>query len=230
MGKSFPKRLASNLLLLYEDRDIIVLDKPAGLLTIASANRREKNVYGILCEYFSKKGGGGGSPAVVHRLDRDTSGVIIFARSGWVKKKLMDNWDKTVKERRYICVAEGEFSAEEGVIDLPLGEDASGRVIAKKDGKPAVTQWKLLRRGNGFSLLRLELRTGRRNQIRAHLYALGHPVAGDKKYWAKTDPLKRLCLHAEKISFYHPKDKTLMEFESPFPSGFSRLTKLEVIL
>ena len=173
--------------------------------------------------YNYRKRGGGGSPAVVHRLDRDTSGVIIFARSGLIKKKLMDNWDRAVKERHYICVAEGEFTGEDGVIDLPLGEDASGRVIVKKDGKPAVTQWRLLRQGNGFSLLHLDLITGRRNQIRAHLYALGHPVAGDVKYWAKTDPLRRLCLHAEKISFYHPKDKILMEFESPFPSGFSRL-------
>ena len=223
--KSFPKRLAAGLTLLYEDRDIAVLDKPEGLLTIASAGSREKTVYWILSEYYRKKGGGGGSPAVVHRLDRDTSGLMIFARSGWIKKKLMDNWDETVKERRYICVAEGEFKEEEGIIDLPLGEDASGRVVAKKDGKPAVTHWKLLRKGNGFSLLSLELVTGRRNQIRAHLSALRHPVAGDKKYWAKTNPLKRLCLHAEKISFYHPKDNKLMEFESSSPQEFSRLCR-----
>ena len=223
MGKSFPKRLASNLLLLYEDRDIIVLDKPEGLPTIAPANRREKNVYGILCEYYSKKGGGGSSPAVVHRLDRDTSGVIIFAKSGRVKKKLMDNWDEIVTERRYVCVAEGVFAEEAGVIDLPLGEDSSRRVVVKKGGMPALTRWKLLRGHSGYSLLSLELETGRRNQIRAHLAALGRPVAGDKKYWAKTDPLKRLCLHAGKISFYHPRDGKLMEFESSFPQEFSRL-------
>ena len=222
MKKNFPKRLASGLLLLYEDHDIMALDKPEGLLSIASANQREKNAYRILCEYCSKRGGGG-SPAVVHRLDRDTSGVMIFAKSGRIKKKLMDNWEEAVTERRYICVAEGEFGEDEGIIDLPLGEDSGGRIIAKKGGKPAVTRWKLLRRKNGYSLLPLELETGRRNQIRAHLAALGHPVAGDKKYWAKTNPLKRLCLHAEKISFYHPVNKKQMEFESPAPQGFFRI-------
>jgi len=92
-----------------------------------------------------------------------------------------------------------------------------------KNGKPALTRWKLIKERNGFSLLSLELETGRRNQIRAHLAALGHPVAGDKKYWAKTDPLKRLCLHAETIAFYHPRDGKLMVFESPAPLGFERI-------
>ena len=218
------RRLASGLILLYEDHDIIVLDKPAGLLSIAAAGRQEKNAYWILAEYLRKRGGGGGSPAAVHRLDRETSGVMIFAKSGWVKKKMMDNWNESVAERLYICVAEGIFTEKEGIIDLPLGEDAGGRVVVRKDGKPAVTRWKLIQTRNGYSLLSLELETGRRNQIRAHLAALGHPVAGDKKYWAKTDPLKRLCLHAQKIGFYHPRDKKLMEFESPVPSGFNRIS------
>ena len=223
MKKTFPKRLASGLVLLYEDRDIFALDKPEGLLSIASGDRREKTAYWILADYLRKKGGGSGSPAVVHRLDRDTSGVMIFAGSGWIKKRLMDNWDRAVTERLYVCVAEGEFTGEEGVIDLPLGEDSSGRVVVSKDGKPAVTRWKLLKKRNGYSLLSLELETGRRNQIRAHLAALNHPVAGDRKYWAKTDPLKRLCLHAEKIAFYHPRDGKLMDFESAVPPGFGRI-------
>ena len=215
------KRLAAGLLLLYEDRDIIACDKPAGLLSVAAGGRREKTAYWILSEYLRKKGGT--PPAVVHRLDRDTSGVMIFARSGWVKKKLMDNWDEIVTERCYVCVAEGEFTGSEGIIDMPLGEDKSGRVIAVKNGKPALTRWKLLKASNGYSLLSLELETGRRNQIRAHLAALGHPVAGDKKYWAKTDPLKRLCLHAEKIAFHHPRDGKLMEFESSIYFSPARL-------
>jgi 23S rRNA pseudouridine1911/1915/1917 synthase len=216
-------RLASGLALLYEDRDIIAVDKPAGLLSIATRggakSGREKTAYWILAEYLRKKRRG--PPAVVHRLDRDTSGVMIFALSRWVKKKLMDRWDETVTERRYVCVAEGVFAEEAGIIDLPLGEDAGGRVVARKDGKPALTRWKLLKERNGYSLLFLELETGRRNQIRAHLAALGHPVAGDKKYWANTDPLKRLCLHAERIAFHHPRDGRLMEFESPIPRVFS---------
>ena len=200
-------------MLLYEDDDIIAVDKPAGLLSIAAGSEKEKTAYWILAGYLRKKGGGA-SPAVVHRLDRDTSGVMIFAKTARVKKKLMDNWDKLVTERRYVCAAEGEIAGKEGIIDLPLGEDSGGRVVARKDGKPARTRWKLLKTGNGYSLLSLELETGRRNQIRAHLAALGHPVAGDKKYWARTNPLKRLCLHAEKIAFHHPRDGRLMEFES----------------
>ena len=223
MKKAFPRHLESGLVLLYEDHDIVALDKPAGLLSVASAGRREKTVYWILAQYLRKKGGGGGVPAVVHRLDRDTSGVMIFAKTGWVKKKLMDNWDEIVAERSYVCVAEGEFADGEGIIDMPLGEDPSGRIVVQKDGMPAVTRWKLLKKRNGYSLLSLELETGRRNQIRAHLAGLGHPVAGDKKYWAKTDPLKRLCLHAQKIGFYHPRDGKLMEFESAAPPGFFRL-------
>jgi 23S rRNA pseudouridine1911/1915/1917 synthase len=209
------KRLKSGLVLLYEDRDIAVVDKPAGLLSVAAGGGREKTAYWVLSEYYRKRGGGGGQPAAVHRLDKDTSGLMIFARSAWVKKKLMDNWDDLVTERRYICMAEGEFSGEEGTINLPLGEDSGGRVSVMKNGKPAITRWKLLRKGNGYSLLSLKLETGRRNQIRVHLAALGHPVAGDKKYNAKTNPLKRLCLHAEKIAFYHPRDGKLMEYESP---------------
>ena len=215
--------MESGLELLYEDHDIIAVDKPAGLLSVASAGRREKTAYWILAQYLSKKGGGGKSVAVVHRLDRDTSGVMIFAKTGWVKKKLMDNWDEIVTERSYVCVAEGGFADREGIIDLSLGEDSSGRMVVRKDGIPAVTRWKLLKKRNGYSLLSLELETGRRNQIRAHLAGLGHPVAGDKKYWAKTDPLKRLCLHAQKIGFYHPRDGKLMVFESDVPQGFCRL-------
>jgi len=209
----FPRRLASGLLVLYEDKDIIVTDKPAGLLSIAAGGGREKTAYNILADYLRKRGGSA-PPAVVHRLDRDTSGLLLFAKSAWVKKKLMDHWDEIVTERRYFCVAEGELAGDEGSINLPLGEDSGGRVVVRDDGIPAATHWKLLEIRRGFSFLSLELETGRRNQIRAHLAAIGHPVAGDKKYWAKTNPLGRLCLHADKLAFYHPRDGKEMVFES----------------
>jgi 23S rRNA pseudouridine1911/1915/1917 synthase len=216
-------RLAHGVLLLYEDRDILVIDKPAGLLSVASGTEREKTAYWILCEYLRKKGEKR-RPAAVHRLDRDTSGVMLFAKSGPVKKKLMDHWEETVTLRRYIALAEGEVNpggdvpdqgTGEGVIDAPLGEDAGGKVIVvKHGGKRAVTRWKVLNTLKNYTLLALELETGRRNQIRAHLSFCGHPVAGDKKYGAKTNPLKRLCLHAEALSFHHPKDGRIMEFVS----------------
>jgi 23S rRNA pseudouridine1911/1915/1917 synthase len=155
---------------------------------------------------------------------------MIFAKSEEIKKKLMDNWDALVKERRYAAVAEGVFTGggdgeNRGLIDAPLGEDSRGRVVVRGGGKPAITHWTLLSACGGYSLLSLELETGRRNQIRAHLSYLGRPVAGDRKYGARTDPLKRLCLHAEKISLRHPHDGRLMEFESPAPEGFRKITR-----
>jgi 23S rRNA pseudouridine1911/1915/1917 synthase len=227
--KEMPGRsrsLSWGLVLLYEDRDIIVVDKPAGLLSIANWGERDKTVYRILYEYLRKKGEKR-RPAVVHRLDRDTSGVMIFAKSEQVKKKLMDNWDALVTERRYVAVVEGSMDAwrrdgkTEGVINAPLGEGPAGKVVVTETGRHAVTRWKLLRgfskKGSFYSLLSLELETGRRNQIRAHLAWIGRPVAGDKKYGAQTGPFKRLCLHAEKIAFTHPGSGNLMEFEVPAP-------------
>jgi 23S rRNA pseudouridine1911/1915/1917 synthase len=213
-----PYRLARGLVLLYEDRDIIAVDKPSGLLSIAAGGEREKTCYWVLAEYLRKKGERR-RPAVVHRLDRDTSGVMIFAKSQEVKKKLMDNWDDLVVERRYIALAEGAIRGgqSEGIIDAPLGEDSGGKVVVTEQGKRAVTCWKLLKKSGGCSLLSLELKTGRRNQIRAHLAWIGCPIAGDKKYRARTDPFKRLCLHAEKIAFRHPGTGRLMEFETPAP-------------
>jgi 23S rRNA pseudouridine1911/1915/1917 synthase len=220
--------------LIYEDRDLLVVDKPAGLLSIAAGAEREQTVYWILAEYLRRKGEKR-RPAVVHRLDRDTSGLMVLAKSEPVKKKLMANWENAVVRRRYTALAEGEFPPPgksfpagrpgrgaggippaglgaapdggplaEGLIDEPLGEDGGGRVIVKAGGQRALTRWKLLGRGKGYSLLSLELETGRRNQIRAHLFFLGCPIAGDKKYGAKTNPLGRLALHAESLSFYHP--------------------------
>jgi 23S rRNA pseudouridine1911/1915/1917 synthase len=228
--KRSPQRmLGRGLVLLYEDRDLVVVEKPAGLLSIAAGGEREKTAYRVLSEYFRKRGGGG-RPAAVHRLDRDTSGVMIFAKDGRVKKTLMENWDDLIVRRLYVAVAEGDITPDgkaggEGRIDAPLqeegaGKNRGGRMVVREGGKPAATRWKLLEKGGGYSLLSLELETGRRNQIRAHLAYIGHPVAGDKKYGASTDPLKRLCLHAETISFRHPYDGKLMEFNSPVPKGF----------
>ncbi|GHV91396.1 hypothetical protein AGMMS50268_18990 [Spirochaetia bacterium] len=224
-SKSAPsRRLPHGVLLLYEDRDLLVIDKPAGLLSIASGTERDKTAYWILAEYLRKKGEKR-RPAAVHRLDRDTSGVMVFAKSEMVKKKLMGSWDKAVAKRSYVALAEGEFTDGQtaGVIDAPLGEDAGGRMVVKKEGVRAVTRWRLLKSGKGYSLLSLELETGRRNQIRAHLSFLGHPIAGDMKYQARTNPVKRLCLHAEHISFHHPHDNRLMEFDSPPPPNFKGL-------
>jgi 23S rRNA pseudouridine1911/1915/1917 synthase len=211
MGSAYPRRLHQGLVLLHEDRDLLVVDKPAGLLSIAAGAEREKTAYWILSEYLRKKGEKR-RPAVVHRLDRETSGVMLFAKSDAVKRKLMEHWNETVLERCYLALVEGELAGAQGTIDAPLGEDPRGRVVVVSGGQRAVTHWKLLKNGRRFSLLSLELETGRRNQIRVHLAHLGHPVAGDKKYGAKADPLNRLCLHAERIVFHHPHDGRVLTF------------------
>jgi 23S rRNA pseudouridine1911/1915/1917 synthase len=211
--------------LLYEDHHIMGVNKPAGLLSIASGGERDRTAYWILCEYLRRKGEKR-RVAVVHRLDRETSGVMIFAKSEDVKRRLMVNWNEAVTERRYIALAEGLFTEPEGRIDAPLGEDRGGRVVVAEGGRRAVTRWKLLGTGKGYSLLSLDLETGRRNQIRAHLSHLGHPVAGDTKYHAETNPLNRLALHAASIALPHPCDGRPLRFEAPAPAGFYRLVKL----
>jgi 23S rRNA pseudouridine1911/1915/1917 synthase len=140
---------------------------------------------------------------------------MIFAKSGAVKKAFMDDWEMRVKSRRYIALVEGEFAEAEGTINAPLGEDGRSRVVVREGGQWAVTHWKALKTGRGYTLLELELETGRRNQIRAHLHWLGSPVAGDLKYQARTNPLRRLALHAESICFQHPRTGRLMEAEVP---------------
>jgi 23S rRNA pseudouridine1911/1915/1917 synthase len=220
--KNSGRHLAHGLLLIYEDRDLLVVDKPSGLLSIATNIEREKTAYWTLAEYLRKKGEKR-RPASVHRLDRDTSGLMIFAKSEQIKKRFMEHWNKQVTARRYIALAEGIFDEDAGTINAPLGEDRGGRVVVMKGGKPAITRWTRLKTGKNYSLLSLELETGRRNQIRAHLAWLGRPVAGDKKYHAQTDPLKRLALHAETLSFYHPHSGELLQFTSPCPSGWSKM-------
>jgi 23S rRNA pseudouridine1911/1915/1917 synthase len=218
-------RLQGGLEILYEDREIIAVNKPSGLLTTAAGAERDKTAYWLLCEYLRKKGEKR-RVAVVHRLDRDTSGVLVFAKSEAAKRTLMDNWNEAVIERRYVALAEGDFPSEAGTIDEPLGEDRGGRAVVVERGTrgalEAVTRWRVLGAGNGYTLVELELETGRRNQIRAHLDWAGRPVAGDKKYGARTNPVGRLALHAEKLAVRHPADGRIMEFEVPAPAEFER--------
>jgi len=213
-------RLSQGLTIIYEDPDLIVVDKPAGLLSVAAGAEKNKTVYWILSEYLRRKGEKR-RVAVVHRLDRDTSGVMVFAKSEEIKRALMDHWDQAVAERRYLALAEGDFAADEGIIDAPLGEDRGGRVVVVREGgQPAVTRWRVLERRPAHTLLALDLETGRRNQIRAHLAYLGHPVAGDKKYFCRTNPAGRLALHAETLVLTHPRSGKQMTFNVPVPPSF----------
>ncbi|MHC6201722.1 RluA family pseudouridine synthase [Breznakiellaceae bacterium SP9] len=239
--KQHTERLSHKIQLLYEDDDILVIDKPAGLLSIASETERCRTVYSIIGSYL-RQNGERRAPAMVHRLDKETSGVMLLAKSAVMKKLLMDKWNDIVIERRYTAVCEGTFpaaskniganqfivddldpTAHKACITAPLVQLPGGRVIVRQDGQRAVTHCTLLKQGQAFALLALELDTGRKNQIRVHLSYFGIPVAGDSKYGACSDPLKRLALHANSLQFYHPRTGVKMGWTAPIPPAFKTL-------
>ena len=221
-GASLPRGLA----LVYEDDDVIVVDKPAGLLTIATERERERTAYA----YLMARAHARRPPArifVVHRLDRGASGLLVFATSAEVKRQLQAQFAAHTVERTYLAVVEGRLAAPEGTITDRLVDDAAGRVRAthRSDrGRTAVTRWRRLRAGTHHTLLEVRLETGRRNQIRVHLAGRGHPVAGDAVYGSRTDPIGRLALHAHVIGFDHPRTGTRLRFVSPAPGGFAKLS------
>jgi len=211
--------------ILYEDDAVLVIDKPAGLLTIGTEKERTKTAYFQLNEHLRER-----SPDkrervfIVHRLDRETSGLIVFAKTEAAKHRLQDNWDKAAK--RYLAVVEGVPQKNEDTIAGYLNESSTLRVYegrGSKSAKYAVTRYRILKKSRGYSLLEIDIETGRKHQIRVHLSGIGHPVAGDKKYGAATDPLKRLALHALRLSFPHPFTKKDMHFESSLPRVFEQL-------
>jgi 23S rRNA pseudouridine1911/1915/1917 synthase len=219
------KRQTGKLDILYEDGDIIVVNKPAGLLTIASDKEKESTAYHLLTDYVRQK-----SPAnrifVVHRLDRDTSGVLMVAKSERIKLALQDNWADLVSDRGYMAVVEGQLEEKSGRIRSWLKETKTLLVYSSArsgDGLEAITDYKVLNEATEYSLLEIHLQTGRKNQIRVHMKDLGHSVVGDKKYGAKADPLKRLGLHAYKLEFKHPFSGRVMCFETQTPKSFTSL-------
>ena len=210
------------LQVLFEDDFIVVVNKAAGLHSVDTTGHGVENAAGILEQYLKKK-----SPNkriyVVHRLDRDTSGVMLFAKSREAQNKLVADWNDRVLERIYIALAEGKFDHPSGTIDSYLYEDDRKIVHSTQDsskGLRAITHYQVLRENHDFSLLKLELETGRTNQIRVHLQSMGHPVAGDAKYGAKTNPIQRLGLHAKTIKFYHPVTGKILAFNVETPDSF----------
>jgi RluA family pseudouridine synthase len=212
-----PKTKGTPSFIIHEDDCLLVVNKPAGLLVVSRGNVREKTVYSILADYLNRKHC---RPAVIHRLDKDTSGVMLFAKNEKTKKHFMDNWNDVVNERLYEALVEGELNETGGTIDAALGEDRNGRVIVKTNGQRAVTHWKLIgiERVQSRVLSRVEasLETGRHNQIRVHFAHIGHPVFGDTKYGNGVSK-NRLCLHAKTITFVHPLSRQIMTFSAKTP-------------
>lgn len=225
-SKKIPKRHhPKGFDILYEDRDIIVGNKTPGFLTVAAAWNRENTIHSALNQYVRK-----GNPRsrkrvyVVHRLDQDTSGVLVFAKTEQAQEFLKDHWKSTVKT--YYAVVHGRLAKKAGTISSYLMEDEEYMMHSSSnsaEGKLAHTAYTVIKEARMFSLLKINLLTGRKNQIRVHFADEGHPVAGDIKYGKSTTKCKRLALHSQSISFTHPFNGKRLTFEAKVPEYFSTL-------
>ena len=205
------------LKIVHLDEAIVVVEKPAGLLSMGSPREKERTAHRILNEYLKALTNASAQQAfIVHRLDRETSGLMLFARDESIQNAFQQNWKDVTK--KYLAVVEGTPSSAEGALKDRLLEDKSLRVRrVDKGGELAITHYRVIDTHGKRSLLELELETGRKNQIRVQLAAIGHPVVGDRKYGAKTDPARRLALHSCGISFRHPISGAPMKFVSAIP-------------
>ena len=224
--KASPKRFhPRGLAILYEDHEILVVDKKSGLLTVSNDKVKDNTAYYLLTLYVRKGNQKSRNRIfIVHRLDRDTSGIIVFAKSEESKHYLQGEWKQFRK--KYYAVVHGTLAEKQGEISSYLTENSAYKMYSVKDpqkGKFAKTGYKVLRESKKYSLLEIDLYTGRKNQIRVHLADLGCPVVGDKKYGEKEKGIKRLALHAASLTIKHPYSKEQMTFETKIPAYFRSL-------
>ena len=209
--------------IIYEDKEIIVINKPTKQLCISTNKEHIHTLYSEVSAYVKKQ-----NPKnkifIVHRLDKDTSGLILFAKNERIKTLLQNNWNKLV-DRRYLALVEGKITKEKDTIVSYLQETNTLHVYSATTGKKASTSYKKLKSNKKYSLLEIKINTGRKNQIRVHLSDINHPIVGDKKYNAKTNPLNRLCLHAYSINFINPINNKKYSFKTEEPIDIINLIK-----
>jgi len=213
------------LKILFEDEYLVVVEKEAGLLSIATDREKELTAYSLLSEYI-KAANPKNRIFIVHRLDKETSGVMVFAKSKEIQQLLQNSWKAVVTERIYAAVVEGSLNKEQGTITSWLKESKTLLMYSSRtanDGQKAVTHYQVLKKNNKYSLLEVKLETGRKNQIRVHMQDLGHCVIGDKKYGSSMNPIKRLGLHAIVLAFKHPKTDEIIRCETQIPKEFQSL-------
>jgi len=210
--------------LIYEDHEIIVIDKPCGLLTEQTATESQKTAYFLIKEYLKEKHE---KVYLVHRLDQYTSGLLMFVKTKKLYDLLTHDWNKYVKIRGYIAIVEGHLKKKNGTIENYLAESKSQQVYitTKEKGKKAITHYKQIKTNKYYSLVEVNLDTGRKNQIRVHMASLHNPIVGDHKYGAKTNPLNRLGLHAHEFVIIHPITLQKLRFVSKTPEIFNKLFK-----
>ncbi|MDE6311657.1 MAG: RluA family pseudouridine synthase [Muribaculaceae bacterium] len=213
------------LKIIYEDEDIIVVNKGYGLLSMGTDKKKDGTAYSLLRDYLKRK-----DPRnklfIVHRLDQGTSGLMMFAKTAEAKDTMQHNWNNMVLERKYIAIVNGVLEPEEGIIRSYLAENAAHEVYSTPDpskGQLAVTSYKTLKKRGPYSMVELSLSTGRKNQIRVHMKEAGHTIVGDRRYGAEASPIHRLALHAQTLRFVHPVTRRDMNFKSELPAGFSKL-------
>lgn len=226
-GKVVEPQELTGIKILFEDEYLIVIEKAAGLLSIASLNEKENTAYQMLSRYI-KSIDPRGHVFVLHRLDRETSGVMMFSKSKDIQATMQNNWREMVLQRTYTAIVEGKVEKPEGSITSHLLESSAMKVHTtknKSEGQLAITFYKIVKQIKDYAMLEVTLETGRKNQIRVHMQEIGNPVAGDKKYGAKTNPLHRLGLHASLLVFRHPVTREVLNFESPLPKSFVRVMK-----
>ncbi|HCD77893.1 MAG TPA: RNA pseudouridine synthase [Prevotella sp.] len=212
--------------IVYEDQYLVVIEKNIGILSMA-AGHKSLNVKAVLDDYF-KKTRQRCTAHVVHRLDRDTSGLMIYAKDMETEQILEHNWHDIVFDRRYVAVLSGEMEEDEGTIENWLKDNKAYVTYSSpvdNGGKYAITHFRTLDRTTDHSLVEFKLETGRKNQIRVHSADMGHPVCGDVKYGNGDDPVHRLCLHAYMLCFYHPITRQPMEFQTMIPATFRHIFK-----
>jgi len=212
--------------IIYEDKDILVVNKPAGLLTISTEKEKEKTLFHKVYMYIKKKNKNN-KIFIVHRLDKDTSGIVLFAKNESLKLKLQNDWDNLAKERKYVTIVKGKVTKDKGQIISWLKETKTLMTYSSNvcnDGKKAITNYRVINSNDLYSFLDIEIKTGRKNQIRVHMRDMGNPILGDHKYGPK-DGFRRMYLHAYKLVIEHPISKKILEFETDIPKEFIKLIK-----
>lgn len=208
--------------ILYEDKFIIIVNKPSNLLTIATTKEKIRTLYSYVYDYLKKKNKNN-KVFIVHRLDKDTSGIVIFAKDEKSKFFLQDNWNNF--KRNYVAIVNGKVKNKKGVLKSYLNETKTHLTYSVKDknGKLAITEYEKILENKNYTMLSLNLKTGRKNQIRVQLSDMGNPIVGDKKYGIKKDPIRRMALIANTLEFIHPITKEKMIIDIDIPDSFIKL-------
>ena len=222
------KKTRSNLPIIFENEEFIVINKPSGLLSIASDKEKGSTAYRMLTDYVQQKDKHN-RIYVVHRLDEDTSGVLMVAKNEKIRDLLQEKWNELVSKRGYFAIVEGQMKENQGTIKSYLKKNAQNMMYSSKkagDGQLAITHYKVIKEIEDYSLLDVNIDSGRKNQIRVHLGDLGHHVIGDDKYGNPSNPIKRLGLHAYELVLEHPVTHKVMKFTAPMPKEFKTLFKI----